>query len=93
MRILIVEDDAALQLFVRKGLELEGHTVEAVRDGDEAVEAALLHAPELIVLDLNLPRRDGVDVLRALHGQLATTSRGLPGPGRGRLPPEAVFFS
>ena len=74
MRVLIVEDDAALQLFLRKGLELEGHTVHAVRDGDEAIEAVAVHLPELIVLDLNLPCRDGMDVLRSLQGQLQATS-------------------
>ena len=74
MKVLIVEDDAALQLFLRKGLELEGHTVAMARDGDEAVAAVAQHLPDLIVLDLNLPRRDGMDVLRELHGQLEATS-------------------
>ncbi len=74
MRVLIVEDDAALQLFLRKGLELEGHTVETVRDGEEALQAVAAYQPELIVLDLNLPKRDGIDVLRGLHGQLESTS-------------------
>ncbi len=74
MRVLIVEDDAALQLFLRKGLELEGHTVRVVGDGDEALHAVESNQPDLVVLDLNLPRRDGMDVLRALHGQLGATS-------------------
>lgn len=74
MRVLIVEDDAALQLFLRKGLELEGHTVTLARDGEEALEAVTHSLPDLLVLDLNLPRRDGMDVLRSLHGQLESTS-------------------
>ncbi len=74
MRVLIVEDDAALQLFLRKGLEFEGHTVRVVSDGDEALHAVESSQPDLVVLDLNLPRRDGMDVLRALHGQLQATS-------------------
>ena len=74
MRVLIVEDDAALQLFLRKGLELEGHTVALATDGDEAMAAVAQQLPDLIVLDLNLPRRDGMDVLRGLHAELQTTS-------------------
>ena len=74
MKVLVVEDDAALQLFLRKGLELEGHTVTLARDGEEAIGAVTQHLPDLIVLDLNLPRRDGMDVLRDLAGQLESTS-------------------
>jgi DNA-binding response OmpR family regulator len=66
MRVLIVEDDAALGLFLQKGLKLEGHDVTWVGDG----EAALIHAeaerPDLIVLDLSLPRKDGTEVLAEL---------------------------
>lgn len=74
MRVLIVEDDTALQLFLRKGLELEGHTVTVVNDGEDALQAVSADPPDLVVLDLNLPRCDGMDVLRALHGQLHATS-------------------
>ncbi len=81
MRVLIVEDDAALQLFLRKGLELEGHTVQAVSDGSEAVEAAMLHQPDLVVLDLNLPRRDGIDVLRSIHSESGASILVLTGRG------------
>lgn len=70
MKVLIVEDDAALQLFLRKGLELEGHTVFLARDGEEAVSAVARHLPDLLVLDLNLPKRDGMDVLREMHGRM-----------------------
>ncbi len=74
MRVLIVEDDAALQLFLRKSLELDGHTVRVANDGEEAFHAFMSNPPDLVVLDLNLPRRDGMDVLRSLHGQLQATS-------------------
>jgi DNA-binding response OmpR family regulator len=74
MRVLVVEDDRALGLFLQKGLKLEGHDVEWVGDGDAALEHTLAHQPDLIVLDLSLPRRDGTQVLEALQGHLEGTS-------------------
>ena len=74
MRILIVEDDAALGLFLSKALTIEGHEVELVHDGKLGLEHALLHAPELMVLDLSLPQKDGLQVLEEMHGQFAGTS-------------------
>jgi DNA-binding response OmpR family regulator len=67
MRILIAEDDAALGLFLKRGLETEGHDVRWTTDGDAAVESFLQETPDLTILDLNLPRRDGIDVLRLLR--------------------------
>jgi DNA-binding response OmpR family regulator len=81
MRILIAEDDAALGLFLKRGLETEGHDVRWITDGDAAVEAFLEEVPDLTILDLNLPRRDGLDVLRLLratgddHPVLVLTAR------------------
>jgi DNA-binding response OmpR family regulator len=74
MRVLVVEDDGALGLFLQKGLRSEGHVVELVRDGDAALEHALESQPDLMVLDLGLPQRDGVDVLAALQSSFAQTS-------------------
>jgi DNA-binding response OmpR family regulator len=67
MRILIAEDDAALGLFVKRGLLGDGHEVRWVTDGDAAVEAFVLEVPDLTILDLSLPRRDGGEVLRLLR--------------------------
>jgi DNA-binding response OmpR family regulator len=67
MRILIVEDDPALAVFLQKGLRLEGHDVEWVGDGDAALEMAAQQAPDLMVLDLGLPRRDGTEVLEIMR--------------------------
>jgi DNA-binding response OmpR family regulator len=64
MRILIAEDDAALALFLRRGFEAEGHDVRWAADGDAAMEAFAAETPDLTILDLNLPRRDGSEVLR-----------------------------
>jgi len=68
MRVLIVEDDRALGLFLQRGLKLEGHEVAWVGDGDDAVEHVTQHRLDLMVLDLGLPKRDGLDVLLAIQG-------------------------
>ena len=74
MRVLIVEDDAALGLFLQKGLQMEGHEVELAGDGEAGLRCALRDAPDLMVLDLSLPRKDGVQVLEELQGRLRGTS-------------------
>jgi DNA-binding response OmpR family regulator len=68
MRVLIVEDDLSLGMFLQKGLQMEGHTVAWVGDGDAALERAAEERPDLMVLDLGLPKRDGVEVLEAMQG-------------------------
>jgi len=67
MRILIVEDDPSLAVFLQKGLMLQGHEVDRAGDGDAALEMAAQREPDLVVLDLGLPRRDGVEVLETLR--------------------------
>jgi DNA-binding response OmpR family regulator len=71
---MVAEDDFALSLFLRKGLELEGHAVQCIGDGATALSQIHEKAPDLLVLDLGLPRMDGVDVLRALHGKVPEMS-------------------
>ena len=68
MRVLVVEDDSALGLFLKKGLELEGHEVVWVGDGEAALEQVESYRPDLMVLDLSLPRKDGMEVLGEMHG-------------------------
>jgi DNA-binding response OmpR family regulator len=67
MRVLVVEDDLALGAFLKNGLQLEGHQVDWVGDGDAALVNAAAHLPDLIVLDLSLPKRDGMEVLAELR--------------------------
>ncbi len=67
MRVLIVEDDAALSMFLKRGLELEGYGVDFAGGGEAAIESALTDPPDLLILDLNLPDIDGIQVLRALQ--------------------------
>lgn len=67
MKVLIVEDDRALGLFLQKGLKLEGHETTWVEDGEAALEQLRLSEPDLMVLDLSLPRRDGMEVLEEMQ--------------------------
>lgn len=74
MRVLVVEDDQALGLFLKKGLMFEGHAVDWVSDGEAALEQAAENPPDLMVLDLSLPRRDGTEVLEEMHRCFPETS-------------------
>jgi DNA-binding response OmpR family regulator len=67
MRLLVAEDDPALGMFLTRGLEADGHDVMLAGDGQAAVEAFLRESPDLTILDLNLPRKDGAEVLRFLR--------------------------
>lgn len=67
MRLLIAEDDKALGVFLRRGLEAEGHRVRLAYDGAEAMRAFREEQPDLTILDLNLPVMDGEEVLSAVR--------------------------
>jgi len=67
MRFLIAEDNQALGTFLRRGLEADGHEVRLAGDGQAAVDSFFEEAPDLAILDLNLPRLDGTEVLRILR--------------------------
>jgi DNA-binding response OmpR family regulator len=67
MRILIAEDDAPLASFVRRGLEAEHYAVDTTGDGEEARALASEFDFDLVILDLGLPRLDGVSVLRSVR--------------------------
>jgi len=67
MRILLVEDDAGLGEGIRTALKPEGYTVDWLRDGRSALHALTHESFDLAVLDLGLPRMDGLEVLRQLR--------------------------
>jgi DNA-binding response OmpR family regulator len=69
MRVLVVEDDRALGIFLQKGLEAEGHYAHWVGDGEAALLYAAEDPPDLIVLDLGLPKLDGMEVLAGLQAR------------------------
>ena len=67
MHILIVEDEAAIAGFLERGLAAEGYAVSCVADGVEGARAAQASDIDLVVLDLMLPRRDGLEVLAGIR--------------------------
>ena len=66
-RVLVVEDDEAIADVLRRSLRAEGHEVQSAGDGAEALTAAERFSPDLVVLDLGLPRLDGIEVLKRIR--------------------------
>jgi two-component system alkaline phosphatase synthesis response regulator PhoP len=66
-KILVVEDDPSILAGVRDTLEVEGYAVVTARDGEAGARLALSEDPDLIVLDVMLPRLSGIDVCRKLR--------------------------
>jgi two-component system, OmpR family, response regulator MprA len=66
-RVLVVEDDADIADVLRRSLRNEGYEVKTSADGVEALDVAAGFVPDLVVLDLGLPRLDGVEVCRRLR--------------------------
>lgn len=67
MRVLVVEDDRKTAVFVEKALKGEGWAVDVLRDGSEALSALLATPFDAVVLDIMLPGRDGLSVVRQLR--------------------------
>ena len=73
MRILVVEDDPRVSSFIRRGLREEGYTVDVASDGEQGLFLGQTNDYDLILLDLVLPKRTGMDVLRTLRAERVTT--------------------
>jgi heavy metal response regulator len=73
MRLLVVEDEKKVASFVKKGLEEEGYAVDVAADGEEGLAIALERVHDLIILDIRLPKIDGLRVLQALRQDNMTT--------------------
>ncbi len=73
--ILAVDDEPNILMSIEFILDMEGYEVHTARDGDDALEAAERVRPDLILLDINMPRKDGYEVCRILrqHENLAGT--------------------
>jgi two-component system phosphate regulon response regulator PhoB/two-component system alkaline phosphatase synthesis response regulator PhoP len=71
-RILVVDDELAISELVSEALKRQGYRVETASDGDSALEKAETTLPDLILLDLMLPRLDGWEVCRRLKSQAMT---------------------
>ena len=67
MRILVVEDERKIAGFIRQGLEEQGFAVESCSNGDDAFTLATTRPYDAIVLDIMLPGRDGLSILRGLR--------------------------
>src|SRR5215213_4868400 len=66
-RVLVVEDDADISGALRRSLDKEGYDVRVAPDGETAIDEAGVFEPDAVVLDLGLPRLDGVEVCRRLR--------------------------
>ena len=73
MRLLLVEDEKKVSSFIKKGLEEEGYAVDLALDGETGLMMGLDGVHDLIILDLNLPGKDGLSVLRELRQTKVTT--------------------
>lgn len=67
MRILLVEDEKKVASFIKKGLEEEYYTVDVAFDGKEGSKLALSEEYDLIILDLMLPYKDGITILKEIR--------------------------
>ncbi len=74
-KILVVDDDPQIVRLIRSYLEQAGYKVESASDGEAALHAVRVFRPDLLILDLGLPVKDGLDVTRTIRGdaQLAHT--------------------
>src|SRR5262245_64371944 len=66
-RILVVEDDPSISLGLRMNLEAEGYLVHVADDGEAGLASARELAPDLLILDVMLPKLNGLEVLRTLR--------------------------
>ena len=67
MRILVVEDEIDLQEAIAEGLRLDGYAVDSCSDGEKAYELLYVEDYDLVILDLNLPKMDGLTVLEKIR--------------------------
>ena len=67
MKVLVVEDDPAVRSSLERSLAFEGYTVVAAADGEQGLAAVAAHRPDVVLLDLGLPRISGLEVCRRLR--------------------------
>jgi DNA-binding response OmpR family regulator len=67
-RVLIVEDDEAMSIALRDGFQYEGYSVTVAKDGESGLQLATEESPDLILLDVMLPKMTGLDICKQLRG-------------------------
>lgn len=73
MKILVIEDEKKVAAFIKKGLEEEFYSVDAAHDGREGLKLALSDEYDLIILDIMLPYKDGLTLVKELRGEKINT--------------------
>lgn len=73
MTILVVEDEYKITRFIQRGLEMEHYTVDVAYDGEEALGKLGVNDYDLIILDLMLPKKDGIEVCKEIRGRKIDT--------------------
>jgi CheY-like chemotaxis protein len=66
-RILVIDDDPAIRKLLRAALELAGYAVAEAGDGVQGVQAFRAHRPDVVLCDLCMPNKDGLETIRELH--------------------------
>src|SRR5215203_771150 len=69
MRILVVDDEPAVRDSLRRALQLEGYEIQLAGDGAEALDSVRANGPDAIVLDVSMPRLDGLETCRRLRSE------------------------
>lgn len=73
MTILVVEDEYKITRFIQRGLEMEHYTVDVAYDGEEALNKIGVNDYDLIILDLMLPKKDGIEVCKEIRDRKIST--------------------
>lgn len=73
MKILVIEDDQRIASFIQKGLKEEGHATDVVHNGEDGEYWAEVNEYDLIILDIMLPKKNGIDVCRGLREKKVNT--------------------
>lgn len=73
-KILVVDDEEGIRLLYQEELDMEGFAVETAKNGDQALEKFKTAPPDLVILDINMPGLNGIEVLR----QMKEVNPGLP---------------
>lgn len=72
LKIVAADDEADIRTLLQKGLEAEGHTVITAVDGEDALQKIKAEKPDLVILDIRMPKLDGIQALQIIKGDPST---------------------